>query len=233
MVFRGWQKTSLIEYPGKIATVLFTGGCNFRCPFCYNAGLVREDSKLPRIGVDEVMDYLGAGLHQALVLSGGEPTLHPWVPDFFRSVKNRGLLTGLETNGSNPRMLKGLLEEQLVDFVSMDIKTVVHLEDYRSVVGLPDLSEECFQAIRESISLLMSSRVEYEFRTTVVPSLHDDKDIHDICRSIAGARRFVLQRFVSGNTLSPGLSTAIPPNPGSLRRLAESLRRFVDELVVR
>ena len=132
MTFKGWKQTSLIEYPGKISTVVFTGGCNFRCPFCYNSQLVERPQQLADLDADTVLNYLedNAHLYQALVITGGEPTLNTGVPDFLSRVKALGLCTGMETNGSNPVMVAKLLEQELVDYIAMDVKAPLDWEAY-------------------------------------------------------------------------------------------------------
>lgn len=198
MIFRGWQKTSLIEYPGKVATVLFTGGCNFRCPFCYNRDLVGNSEILPRIRESEVLSYLAQRkrLYQGVVVSGGEPTLHEGLPSFLREIRRIGLVIGIETNGSNPEILDCLIREECVDFVAMDVKTSLDDTAYQRAAGIRDTT--LVQAVRRSIRLLLHTpeSLEVEFRTTVVRSLHSASTIRAITRALSGARRYVLQQFV-------------------------------------
>ncbi|MCK5007375.1 MAG: anaerobic ribonucleoside-triphosphate reductase activating protein, partial [Spirochaetales bacterium] len=169
MTFKGWQKTSLIEYPGKVATVLFTGGCNFRCPFCYNADLVQRPQELADLPGETVLEYLrtNRGLYQALVISGGEPTLNAETPEFLAEVKALDLCTGLETNGTNPDMIAGLLKEDLVDYIAMDVKAPLTWEAYRRAAGLNEGNRGWIEKIRATLELLKTAKAEIELRCTL------------------------------------------------------------------
>lgn len=200
MLFRGWQKTSLIEYPGKVSTVLFTGGCNFRCPFCYNRELVLAPGKLPEITEKEVLGFLEKrkGLYQGVIVTGGEPTMEKGLPDFLRIVREMGLSPAVETNGTDHGMLKRLVKEKLVDFVAMDIKAPLTWDKYRIAAAIED--RDLFGNVLKSVKLLMESGVDYEFRTTIVPGLHKKGDILEIAGQIRGARKYVLQQFTPKDT---------------------------------
>ncbi len=206
MKFRGWQKTSLIEYPGKVSSVLFAGACNFRCPFCYNTELVLNSSRGPGIDSKEVLAYLHSNrsLYQAVIVTGGEPTLQQELPAFFKQVKDLGLLTGLESNGTSPKMIDQLIVGKLVDFIAMDVKAPLLIDKYIKASGLKEgrKSEELFNNVLKSIRLLLGSSIDYEFRTTVVPGIHNREDIFAVAEHLKGAKKFVLQQFVPGNTLS-------------------------------
>lgn len=201
MIFRGWQKTSLIEYPGKVSTVLFTGGCNFRCPFCYNRELVLSPGKLPKITEDEVFSMLDnrKGLYQAVMVTGGEPTMDETLPEFLRKVKSHGLLAGLETNGTNPGMLKLMVKEKLLDYIAMDVKAPLSPENYAAATGVDDIG--LFKNIVESVKIIMKSGIDYEFRTTVVPALHTKEDILQTGKALKGAKKYVLQQFNPGKDI--------------------------------
>jgi len=235
--FKAWHKTSLIEYPGKLSTVLFVGGCNFRCPFCYNASLVLEPDDTPDLPGDTVLDYLAGhrSLYQAAVVTGGEPTLHEGLPDFLEAVKSLGLLAGLETNGSRPVLLGRLLRERLVDFVAMDLKGALEPRAYRKAAGLgPELAAAAVEAVRESLGHLAAARPgespergtarsgpEVELRCTVVPSLHRETGLRKLAAELAAAGfpRLVLQQFRPERSLDPALR---PERPYSV----EELERF-------
>ena len=224
MTFKGWQKTSLIEYPGKVASVLFTGGCNFRCPYCYNPELVLRPESLPDLGAPEVLSYLRENreLYQAVVVSGGEPTLHPRLPEFLARVKQLGLLVGLETNGSNPRLLEDLIASRGLDFIGLDVKAPLLWESYRRAAGIKD--KGLLEAVRESVALLKSGGVEAELRTTVVPGLHAEGDILCLAGQIAGAKRFAVQQFLPGKTLRAEFSALRPYPPATLADWYERIR---------
>jgi pyruvate formate lyase activating enzyme len=235
LVFKGWQRTSLIEYPDRISTVLFTGGCNLRCPFCYNAELVLHPEAIPDLPEDTVLDYLRANrrLYQAVMVTGGEPTLAAELPEFFTRVKSLGLLAGLETNGTNPAMLETLLGDQKVDFVALDLKAPLSWADYRRAAGLPAAQREILALVRRSVELLRASAVEQELRLTVVPGLHEERQFTTLARQLAGVRRVVLQQFVPGKTLDPELGRGRPLPLSGLQRLAALLAPRVGSVEIR
>lgn len=188
--FAGMQKVSFVDFPKTICTTVFTQGCNMKCGFCHNPELVFVKEK-PKLRSDDVFAHLQARKDQieGVCITGGEPTLHKSLIDFIREVKKLGLKVKLDTNGTNPQMLKQLLDEQLLDYVAMDVKSSI--AEYAFVSGLnPSLVPN----ILTSIQLLMSSRIDYEFRTTLVRSMHDEHKLVDILRLIAGAKRYILQR---------------------------------------
>jgi len=226
MLFKGWQKTSLIEYPGKVSTVLFTPGCNFRCPFCYNTDLVLRPEKLPDITGESVLRYLKENrkLYQAVMVSGGEPTIHPGLEDFLGKVKGMGFLVGIETNGTNPDMLGRLLEGRTVDFVGMDIKAPLTWERYRKAARIRDRS--LFLNVKKSVRILLKSRIEYEFRTTVVPAVHKKEDVIQIAKQIKGAKRYVLQKFVPGRTLDKRFAKRKPYTSGEMLELKNRIEGY-------
>lgn len=200
----GLNKTTLLDYPGRVAATVFLGGCNFRCPFCHNASLVTEPDSQPQLSREEVLLFLKkrAGLLDGVCVTGGEPTLAPDLPDFLRKVKELGLLIKLDTNGYRPDVTKALINEGLVDYIAMDIKS--SLSGYSLATGRPDLPVE---PVMESISLLMNGTIEYEFRTTVVGGLHTEKDFREIGQLLKGCRAYFLQPFVdSGDILAKGFT---------------------------
>ena len=225
MTFKGWQKTSLIEYPGKIATVLFTGGCNFRCPFCYNADLVQRPGELADLSGETVLEYLRANreLYQALVISGGEPTLNDEIPVFLEEAKALCLCTGLETNGTNPEMIGRLLEEGLVDYVAMDVKAPISWPAYQKATGLNEDGQDLIAKIRATLEILKTATVEIELRCTLVPKIHDRKDLLRLADQLQGHRRFVLQQFVPEKALDPLYRKEAPFSAETLRELRSQI----------
>lgn len=200
----GLNKTTLLDYPGRVAATIFLSGCNFRCPFCHNASLVTEPDSQPQLSREEVLSFLKkrAGLLDGICVTGGEPTLAPDLPDFLCKIKELGLLVKLDTNGYRPDVTKALINEGLVDHIAMDIKS--SLSGYPLAAGRPDLPVE---PIMESISLLMAGTIEYEFRTTVVGGLHTEKDFWEIGQMLKGCRAYFLQPFVdSGDILAKGFT---------------------------
>ena len=225
MTFKGWQKTSLIEYPGKIATVLFTGGCNFRCPFCYNADLVQRPGELSDLPGKTVLEYLRTNreLYQALVISGGEPTLNAEIPEFLAEVKALGLCTGLETNGTNPDMIGRLLEEDLVDYIAMDVKAPLTWPAYQKAAGLAEGDRGWIEKIRATLELLKTTKVTVELRCTLVPKIHNREDLLHLARQLRGHRRFVLQQFAPERSLDPLYRDEAPFNAETLRELRSQI----------
>jgi len=196
---RGWRGTSLIDYPGSLCSVVFLAGCNFRCPYCHNPGLVKCDPGLPRYSAEGVCRRLmdRRGFIDGVCVSGGEPTLHEGLPDLLRRVRSLGLRIKLDTNGSRPEVLKALLESKLVDYVAMDVKAPA--AKYSIVCGARVSS----RAIEESASLLAESGVSYELRTTVAWTLLDEEDIVDIGEWLGGTGRYLLQPCRDGVHLDP------------------------------
>lgn len=198
----GFNKTTLLDYPGKLAATIFLGGCNFRCPFCHNSSLVFLPESLEIINEDIIFQTLKArkGILEGVCITGGEPTLSPDLCEFITNIKNLGYQIKLDTNGSNPKKLKELVQMGLIDYVAMDIKN--SKEKYISSAGLGSFS---LSSILESVDYLLSGPVSYEFRTTVVKELHTSKDLLDIGGWINGARAYYLQAYEdSKEVISPG-----------------------------
>jgi pyruvate formate lyase activating enzyme len=194
----GFQKTSLLDYPGKISCVVFTAGCNFRCPACYVPGLVLPEriERESRIQEEAIFEYLDGkkGFIDAVVVSGGECTIQKDLPDFVKRVKERGFLVGLETQGTNFPMLEMLVKERLVDYVAMDIKNELDYEKYNRTAGRV-ITEEMFENVKKSINMLMESGIDYEFRTTVTMEFHTPEGLKRIAESIKGAKAYFLQNY--------------------------------------
>ncbi len=200
---QGLQKLTLLDVPGKVACTIFTGGCNFRCPFCQNSDLLSCNTA-GAFSVDEVLTFLKGRtkLLDAVCISGGEPLLQPELPNLLREIKAMGYYIKLDTNGSFPDRLKAVVEENLADYVAMDLKNCT--ERYSETIGMPPLYQD---KIDESINYLLSGAVPYEFRTTVVRQLHSAEDLIKAAERIQGAEHYYLQGFVdSEHVLQPGLS---------------------------
>lgn len=193
---KGWVRDSFSDWDGKISTVLFLPGCNFRCPFCQNWDLATAPSSLSDCSWRDIHAYLSEhkGFHDGVVITGGEPLISDTVIDLFQELKKLDLAIKLDTNGSFPARLEKALRQDMVDFVSMDIKHQLTPEMYSKAAGIP-VNEKILDSIWESIQLLRNSGVPYEFRTTVVPEIHTPEDIHKIAQSLKGSTRYVLQYF--------------------------------------
>lgn len=198
----GFQKLTLLDYPGNISCTIFTGGCNFRCPFCHNAALVVQDHK-NMIAEAEIFEYLKKrkNILDSICISGGEPLIQKDIVLFIKKLKGTGLKIKLDTNGSNPKLLKELIDAKLIDFVAMDIKN--SKEKYNKTIGVSGYD---IKNIEESVKVLLEGKVDYEFRTTVVSEFHDQDDFKKIAEWIKGCKKYVLQQFVnSGNLIQDGL----------------------------
>ncbi len=198
----GLNKTTLLDYPGKVAATIFLGSCNFRCPFCHNSSLVLHAGKEPEISQEEVLSFLKKrrGILEGVCITGGEPTLSPELDEFLEKIRALGYSIKLDTNGSRPSVIKDLVQRGLVDKIAMDIKACP--ENYGTLSGLqyPNL-----EPIQESVDFLMKEPVDYEFRTTVVKELHTEKDFLEIGQWLAGARSYYLQAYKdSPEVLQPG-----------------------------
>ena len=199
MNIQGYQKLTLLDFPGKVACTLFTGGCNLRCPFCHNATLVLEPHDSQSME-DEVLEYLSRrkGLLDGVCITGGEPLLQPDLMDFMKKVREMGLAIKLDTNGSLPEKLKEILDTGLVDYVAMDVKSSP--EGYSRAIGC----EIGFSPFAESIALLKSCGIPHEFRTTAVKGIHSPEDFEEIS-VLLGDEPYFIQGFVdSGNLLGEG-----------------------------
>ena len=202
MVLCGLQKTGLLDFPGLLSCTVFTGGCNFRCPFCHNASLVKgTPDRLPE---EELFAFLKKrqGLLDGVCVTGGEPCLHDDLPDLLGKIRALGYKVKLDTNGSRPEMLKKLLDGHLVDYVAMDIKNAP--EKYALTCGIPDSP---WEKVKESLALLKASGVTYELRTTLVKGYHTPADLSAIGQAVAPVPLYFLQSFEdSGDVLTDGLS---------------------------
>lgn len=220
----GLQKLSLVDYPGKTAAVLFTGGCNFRCPFCHNFELVMSPGEPMDDG--EVFDYLKKrkGLLDAVVITGGEPLLHSDIAETVREVKALGYPVKIDTNGTFPGRLAELLNEG-VDYVAMDIKNC--REKYYLTAGC----DVDLDAVEKSIMLLKSGNTDFEFRTTVVSQLHNEEDFIKIGKWIQGNEKYYLQRFKDSDNVPYGNLSA--PDDDTLKGFLSAVQRFVPNAAIR
>jgi pyruvate formate lyase activating enzyme len=229
MIAAGLQKTSMIDYPGKVSCVVFLSGCNFSCPYCHNPDLAR--GLYPeKIAADTLLAFVTQRSQwlDAVVISGGEPTLEAQLPALCRAIKNLKLAVKLDTNGSRPEILAELLAGGLVDFVAMDIKTAPHAYG-------PPLSPRHYSAqVLQSIDVIMSEAPDYEFRTTCVLPFVDGGAVTAIARVIQGARRYVLQTYRPAELLNPDFAlSAVPLLPAEMARLQTLAMPFVQNCTLR
>ncbi len=201
----GFNKLTLLDYPEKMAATIFLGHCNFRCPFCQNGGLVLNPDREPVIPMEDVLNVLKKrqGILDGVCITGGEPTLHPELPDFIVEIKRLGYAVKLDTNGSRPQVIKYLVEKKLIDYVAMDVKNAP--SRYGETVGVSHFD---ISSIEESVKFLMSGVVDYEFRTTVTRELHTEEEFKQIGEWIAGCKRYFLQGYQeSGQVIRPVFSS--------------------------
>lgn len=191
-MIKGLQTLTLLDYPGKVACTVFTGGCNFRCPFCHNGGIVLNPGAEPSIPVEKVFDLLKKrkGVLEGVCITGGEPTLWKGLWDFAREIKAMGYSVKLDTNGTNPELMHKLILAGVVDYVAMDIKNCP--DKYAETIGVKGFN---LQPVKDSVRLLMQGTVGYEFRTTVVKGIHTPQDIVEICKWIQGADKYFIQPY--------------------------------------
>ena len=225
----GLQKLTLLDYPGRVACTIFTGGCDLRCPFCHNASLALPERERDVIGHDELMAFLKkrVGILDGVAVTGGEPLLHAGIEGLLSEIKALGYAVKLDTNGTFPERLRRIVESGLADRVAMDVKAAP--ENYARVTGVPGLD---MGPVRESAGCLMSCGVDYEFRTTAVKGLHTRDDFEGIAKWIAGAREYYIQGFKDSGDLiaAQGLGAFTEPE---MRQLADIVRPKVPSVRLR
>lgn len=204
MLILGLTKTTLLDYPGKVAATVFTGGCNFRCPYCHNGQLVINPSSEPKITEDEVFEHLTKRrkVLEGVCITGGEPTIQADLKDFICRIKDMGYMIKLDTNGTNPKKMLEFIREGLIDYVAMDVKNSPNKYGITT-----DCNEQAFKNVTESVEILKSEIIPYEFRTTVVRQFHTDVDLQEIAEWIRGTSKWYLQSYKeSDGVIQKGLS---------------------------
>jgi len=227
MIIAGLQRTTLIDYPGKLACVVFLAGCNFRCPWCYSSELVlpMKIAKQPRLAEKDFFDFLRErkGLLEGVVICGGEPTINKELPQFIGKIKNLGYAVKLDTNGSNPEMLKNLVDIRLIDYVAMDIKASPENPAYKNLMteGIT------IDKIRESVNILKGGKVDFEFRTTVVNTIHKKEEFLEIAKWIGGPNvKYYLQNFRAEKTIEPEFENIEPFKEEFLKEIAKEISPY-------
>ena len=228
MKIGGFQKTSLLDYNGNISAIIWTVGCNFNCPFCYNIDIVKGNVEL--FSEDEILDFLKKrkGLLEGLVITGGEPLMQKDIIDFIKKVKKLGYLIKVDTNGSFPDKLKKLLDENLVDYVAMDIKAPK--KKYNEISGV----KTNISNIDESIKLIKEKAPDYEFRTTIIPEMLKKEDIIEIGRWLKSSEKYYLQQFKNDiSVISPKLEKVTPYSKKELEDILQEIKPFFKKCEVR
>jgi len=263
MIIGGLQKTTLIDFPGRVACTVFTVGCNFRCPFCHNKDLVSlanfKKAGINPISEDYFFDFLEKRkkILDGVCITGGEPTIHADLPEFCKKIKDLNLEVKLDSNGSNPEMLKKLIEKKLVDFVAMDVKS--SFDEYQNAIKLKIKNEKLkieisnsklINKIKKSIRLILQSGLEYELRTTVVPGIHDKKtmvrlveDLRSLAASYprqkagkqlpATSVNYILQTFRPQNCLDPKFLKFQPFTKSQMQDILKAVRQVLPKVELR
>ena len=228
MLIGGLHKLSLIDYPGKLSAVVFTRGCNFRCPYCHNPELI-EDNGGDIIDEEEVFSFLDErkGKLDGVVMTGGEPTLQSDIAEFLEKVKRLGFFIKLDTNGSYPERIKELIDRKLLDYIAMDIKAPLYKYNRTTLTSIDT------GRIVESIYLIMNSGIDYEFRTTAVRSLLSRDDFSKIGEMIKSAKLFALQEFRPTKTLDPDFLKETSYTKRELEEISISLKELVSKVIIR
>ncbi|NMB61863.1 MAG: anaerobic ribonucleoside-triphosphate reductase activating protein [Chloroflexi bacterium] len=228
MKIGGFQKVSLVDYPGKICAVVFLQGCNFRCPYCHNPELVQPERFSERIPSSIVINFLRKRqkLLDAVTISGGEPTIHPDIIDLITDIKALGYCIKLDTNGSNPDILEKLILNKWIDYIAMDIKAPINKYDF--VVG----QTVSIKLIQRSVHLVINSKVDYEFRTTIDWDLLNKADLLSIAIMVKGAKRLFLQKL-NQNFSQRVITTDLEQKNAELPEIAEELSKYVQTCVIR
>lgn len=230
MVIGGLQKLTLIDYPGKLSATVFTVGCNFFCSFCHNPDLVlaKKSEEFPFMSQEQFLWWLekNIGYLEGICITGGEPTIHEDLPDFIKEIKDLGFLVKLDTNGTNPEMLKELINNSLVDYAAMDIKAPKEKYQQFSNIDI-DLGN-----IEKSMELI-KGLPEHEFRTTIIPLYHDKNDLIAMAKWLKGAKKYVLQQFRPETTLDTSCSMLKPYQDEELKKFCELLQPYFDVCEVR
>jgi pyruvate formate lyase activating enzyme len=229
---KGFIETSFLDWDGKVVATLFLPYCNFRCPFCHNAGLIEKPQDFETVPLARIERFLEQrkDFIDGVCLTGGEPCLHKerGLFDLMRRLKKKGFAVKLDTNGADPKCLEAVIDQQLVDYIAMDIKGPLD-ERYDKLSGIKtDLGN-----IKQSIKLIKASGLPYEFRTTLVPTLLDMADVRAIAESLAGAQKFVLQQFVAENSWDETLRELRPYQEAEIKEMLKEVKRFVPNAIVR
>lgn len=226
MNFAGINKLSLLDYPGKVAIILYTKGCNFRCPFCHN-GLTLLDNSAPEIPFEEILEILNKrkGVVDGVVITGGEPTLMPDLVEKIQIIKEIGYLVKLDTNGTNPDVIEELIRLNLIDYVAMDVKNSVSKYDLTTNSKVNTIN------ILKSIKLIQNSGLPYEFRTTLVAEFHDEKEIDSMGKMLEGSAQLFLQKFkLSDGVINKNLH---PVDEDLANKFKEILSKYITSVVIR
>lgn len=234
MDIKGFVDISLVDWDEKVSSTLFLPNCNFRCPFCYNTALVLYPEKLRTIPFEEIAGYLERNKEwiDGVAITGGEPTIHSELPSLCEKIKKLTFAVKIDTNGTNPVLIRELIHKKLVDYIAVDLKAPLEPDKYYSTVGIE--TPKILDGILETISILQNSRIDYEFRTTLVPTIHREKDIEEICEKIVDCKKYVLQNYQSNmETINPEFGNLKPFSQDELKSFLHTARRIIPETTLR
>ncbi|MEE8179809.1 MAG: anaerobic ribonucleoside-triphosphate reductase activating protein [bacterium] len=233
ILIKGMIETSLLDWDGKIVSTLYTPYCNFRCPYCQNAGLVLNPDQYETIPFEVISNFLinHRNWIDGICLTGGEPCFFEDLPEFLEKIRNLGMEIKLDTNGTFPKILQRVIDRGLVNYVAIDIKAPLNFNAYEKSTRIK--SKELLEKVRESVDLIIHSGVDYEFRTTVVPGLHSEEDILEIAREIGRAKKYALQNFSNRETMDPEFQKISPYKIEELEKIRELSLQYVRCCLVR
>lgn len=234
MEIKGFVDISFSDVDGKVSSVIFLSSCNLRCPFCYNKSLVLNPEKMPGIPLEKVENYLQKNRKwiDGVVITGGEPSLHHDLPLLCEKMKEIGFKVKVDTNGTNPAMVSKLVQKQCVDFVALDVKAPFTEVKYSEACGVN--AAPFLEKIRETTEILLSDVVDYEFRTTVVPTIHRKEDIEKICLAIKGCRKYALQNFKSEvETINPKYQNLTPFSQKQMENFLQTAKKIIENTILR
>jgi len=234
MEIKGFIGVSLVDWDGKVCSVIFLPGCNMRCPFCYNTKLVLQSSQMPTVPLEKILNYLkkNRGWIDGVVITGGEPTIHEDLPILCQMIKRLDFLVKLDTNGTNPKMIRELINKGLIDYIAMDVKAPFREEKYSKASGANTTA--LLTKIEQTTQKLLEGIVEYEFRTTLVPTMHEISDIREICEKIKGCRKYVLQSFrADAETIDPSFQKLKPFSKAEVESLLRTAKYIIPNTILR
>ena len=234
MEIKGFIEVSLVDWDGKVSSVVFFPGCNMRCPFCYNATLVLRPHEMPTIRFKHVESRLrkNRGWIDGVVITGGEPTIHTELSSLCEKIKSLDLLVKVDTNGTNPHVIKELVKNRLIDYVAMDVKAPLTQERYSEAAGID--AGPLVENIEHTMNFLMTGEIEHEFRTTLVPTLHTREDVVKICQKIKNCKKYALQNFKSNvETINPSFKKLEPFTKKEMDSFLAEAKRLIPSAVLR
>jgi len=234
MEIKGFIDISFSDWDSKVSSVIFLPKCNLRCPFCYNKNLVLQSDAMPTIAYERIKEYLEANRKwiDGVVITGGEPTIHEDLPGLCSELKRIGFLVKLDTNGTNPAIIRKLIDNNTVDYVALDLKAPLTEQEYSKACGVS--ARGFLDQIREAIQILLWGNVDYEFRTTIVPTLHRVIDVEKICQAVKGCRKYALQNYKSDvETIDARFEGLKPFSTAEMEAFFQAARRIVPNTILR